>query len=62
MLHQLPTLEGGVNGALELSGLPGTLWSNFEEIKAILAFAVRVRPLAERNPLGILTNGPSVLR
>ena len=42
-----------------MSGLPGELWDTFEEIQAILEFAVRVRPLAERNLLGVLTHGPA---
>ncbi len=50
-------LLDGIESALELSGLPGELWDTFEEIQTILAFAVRIRPLAERNLLGVLTHG-----
>ena len=48
-----------MESALELSGLPGELWDTFEEIQTILEFAVRVRPLAERNLIGVLTHGPA---
>jgi predicted DNA-binding WGR domain protein len=48
-----------IEGALEMSGLPGELWNTFEEIQSILEFAVRVRPLAERNMIGVLTHGPA---
>ncbi|HWH68679.1 MAG TPA: AAA domain-containing protein, partial [Candidatus Sulfotelmatobacter sp.] len=48
-----------IESALELSGLPGELWDKFEEIQAILEFANRARPLAERELLGLLTQGPA---
>jgi len=35
------------------------LWNTFEEIQTILEFAVRVRPLAGRNLIGVLTHGPA---
>ena len=47
-----------IENALELSGLPGELWDTFEEIQTILEFAVKVRPLAQRQLLGVLTHGP----
>ncbi len=48
-----------IENALALSGLPGELWDTFEEIQAILEFAVRARPLAERNLIGVLTSTPT---
>lgn len=41
------------------AGSPGELWDTFEEIQTILEFSVRVRPLAERNLVGVLTHGPA---
>ena len=58
-LDQAEDLLDGIESALELSGLPGELWDTIGEIEAILDFAVRVRPLAERHLLGILTRGPA---
>jgi predicted DNA-binding WGR domain protein len=58
-LDQAENLLDAIESALELSGLPGELWDTFEEIQAILSFAVLVRPLAERNLLGVLTHGPA---
>ncbi len=58
-LDQAEDLLDGIESALELSGLPGELWDTFEEIQAILGFAVRARPLSERNLLGVLTHGPA---
>src|SRR5206468_4471985 len=58
-LDQAEDLLDVIESALELSGLPGELWGTFEEIQAILEFAVRVRPLAERNLLDVLTHGPA---
>ena len=58
-LDQAEELLDAIESALELSGLPGELWDTFEEIQAILEFAVRARPLAERNLLGVLTKGPA---
>jgi predicted DNA-binding WGR domain protein len=58
LLDQAEDLLDAIESALELSGLPGELWDTFEEIQAILEFAVRAHPLAERNLLGILTTGP----
>src|SRR5262249_30267088 len=43
-----------VENALELSGLPAELWDTFEEIRAILEFATRAAPLAQRNLLETL--------
>jgi predicted DNA-binding WGR domain protein len=57
-LDQAEDLLANIESALELSGLPGELWDTFEEIRAILDFAVRIRPLAERQLLGVLTHGP----
>jgi predicted DNA-binding WGR domain protein len=48
-----------IESALELSGLPGELWDTFEEIQTLLEFAVRLRPLAERDLTGVLTHGPA---
>ena len=58
-LDQAEDLLDAIESALELSGLPGELWDTFAEIQTILEFAVRVRPLAERNLLGVLTHGPA---
>ncbi|HLP77592.1 MAG TPA: WGR domain-containing protein, partial [Candidatus Paceibacterota bacterium] len=58
-LDQAEDLLDAIESALELSGLPGELWDTFEEIQTILEFAVRVRPLAERNLIGVLTHGPA---
>jgi predicted DNA-binding WGR domain protein len=58
-LDQAENLLDAIESALELSGLPGELWDTFEEIQTILEFAVRVRPLAERNLIGVLTHGPA---
>ena len=44
-LDQAEDLLDAIESALELSGLPGELWDTFEEIQAILEFAVRARPL-----------------
>ena len=58
-LDHAEDLLDAIESALELSGLPGELWDTFAEIQTILEFAVRVRPLAERNLLGVLTHGPA---
>ncbi|MGC3960000.1 MAG: hypothetical protein QM813_19355 [Verrucomicrobiota bacterium] len=58
-LDQAEDLLDAIESALELSGLPGELWDTFEEIQTILEFAVRVRPLAERNLISVLTHGPT---
>ena len=58
-LDRAEDLLDAMESALELSGLPGELWDTFGEIQAILEFAVRVRPLAQRNLLGVLTRGPA---
>src|SRR6185503_17197945 len=59
LLDEAEDLLDAIENALELSGLPAELWDTFEEIQAILEFAVRARPLAERNLLGVLANGPA---
>lgn len=56
-LDKAEDLLDAIENALELSGLPGELWDTFEEIHAILDFAVQVHPLAARNLLGVLANG-----
>jgi len=48
-----------IQRALTRSKLPSDLWDTFEEIQALLTFAVRVRPLAERGLLGALSTGES---
>lgn len=58
-LDQAEDLLDVIENALELSGLPGQLWDTFAEIRTILGFAVRLRVLAERNLIGVLTNGPA---
>src|SRR5215831_7038965 len=56
-LEEAEDLLDAIESALELSGLPGELWDTFEEIRTIVEFAVRARPLAERDLLGTLTSG-----
>lgn len=58
-LDRAEDLLDAIESALELSGLPGELWDTFEEIQAILGFALRIQPLAERNLLGVLTTSPA---
>jgi len=58
-LDQAEDLMDAIENALELSSLPGDLWDTFEEIQAILEFAVQARPLAERGMLGVLGKGPT---
>jgi predicted DNA-binding WGR domain protein len=56
-LDRAEDLLDAIESALELSGLPAELWDTFEEIQAILGFAVRAHPLVPRNLLGVLTKG-----
>ncbi len=58
-LDQAEDTLDAIENALELSGLPGELWDTFEEIQVIVDFAVRAQPLAERNLLVLLMNGPA---
>ncbi len=58
-LDQAEELLDAIESALELSDLPGELWDTFEEIRAILDFAARARPLAERNLLAVLAKSPA---
>jgi predicted DNA-binding WGR domain protein len=60
LLDNAEELLDAIENALELSGLPGELWDTFEEIHAILEFATRARPLAQRNMLAVLAGGPAV--
>jgi predicted DNA-binding WGR domain protein len=55
LIDRAEDLLDGIESALELSGLPGELWDTFDEIKAILEFALRVRPLADRSIVAMLT-------
>jgi predicted DNA-binding WGR domain protein len=59
LLDKAEDLLDAIESALELSGLPTELWDTFEEIQAILEFAVRAQPLAQRAMLGVLTKGPA---
>ena len=43
-----------LESALELSGLPAELWDTFTEIETILAFASRIRTLAEKDLITLL--------
>jgi predicted DNA-binding WGR domain protein len=61
LLDKAEQLLDAIENALELSGLPGELWDTFAEIQAILEFATRARPLAQRNMLGVLADGPSLI-
>ena len=58
-LDKADDLLDAIESALELSGLSAELWDTFEEIQAILEFAVRALPLAQRNLLGVLNHGPA---
>jgi hypothetical protein len=58
-LDQAEVLLDVIENALELSGLPGQLWDTFAEVRTLLEFAVRVRVLAERDLMGVLTQGPA---
>ncbi|HWX20733.1 MAG TPA: AAA domain-containing protein [Candidatus Binatia bacterium] len=58
-LDRVEDLLDAIESALELSGLPDELWDTFEEIQTILEFAVRVRPLAQRNLLSLLMGNPT---
>src|SRR5262249_29661642 len=55
LLDQVEDRVDAIENALELSGLSNELWDTFEEIQTILEFAVRVRPLAQRNLLCLLS-------
>jgi predicted DNA-binding WGR domain protein len=58
-LDQAEDLLDTLENALELSGLPADLWDTFAEIRALIEFAVRARPLAERQLLAVLMRGPT---
>jgi len=58
-LDQAEDLLDGIESALELSGLPNELWDTFAEAQALVDFAVRVQPLATRQLLDALPNGPA---
>ena len=59
LLDKSEDLLDGIESALELSGLPDEFRDTFEEVRAILEFAARVRPLAERGMAGVLANTPA---
>ncbi len=56
LLDQSEDLMDAVENGFELSGLDRELWGTLEQIRIILEFAVRARPLAERNLFGILND------
>ena len=56
LLDQAEDSLDAVENGLELSGLPREQWDTLEKIQAILGFAARARPLAERNLFGILND------
>lgn len=58
-LDEAETLLDAIENALELSGLPAELWDTFEEIQAVLEFASRALPLAERNLVSLLAKTPA---
>jgi predicted DNA-binding WGR domain protein len=58
-LDRAEDLLDAIESALELSELSGELWDTFEEIQAILEFAVRAQALVERNLQEVLINGPA---
>lgn len=53
-LDQAESRLDALESALELSGLPRELWDTFAEIEAILTFAARIRPLAEKDLIALL--------
>ncbi|MGN6385745.1 MAG: AAA domain-containing protein [Verrucomicrobiota bacterium] len=59
LLDKAEDLLDSLENALEFSGLPDELWDTFEEIQAILQFAVQARPLADRSLLGTLVSATS---
>ena len=56
LVDQAEDSVDAVENGLELSGLPRELWDTFEKIQAILDFASRTRPLAERNLFAIFND------
>ena len=56
-LDQVEDLLDAVTSGLELSGLPPELGSGLAELRSLLDVAVCLRPLADRDLLGILTRG-----
>jgi len=50
-------LLDSIENAMEAAGLPAEMWDSLDSVDAMLQFAVRARPLAERNLLGILSKG-----
>ncbi|HUA66093.1 MAG TPA: AAA domain-containing protein [Alphaproteobacteria bacterium] len=56
LLDQAEDLLDAVENGLELSGLNRELWNTLEQIRIILEFAVRAKPLADRNLFGILND------
>jgi predicted DNA-binding WGR domain protein len=61
-LDEAEDLLDGIENALELSGLPAELWDTFEEIEAILEYALRLQPLAERDLLKVLSDAEAARR
>jgi predicted DNA-binding WGR domain protein len=57
LLNKAEPMIESLEAALELSGLPSELWDTLEEIQAILKFAFRIQPLAERDQLALLDPG-----
>jgi superfamily I DNA and/or RNA helicase/predicted DNA-binding WGR domain protein len=53
-LDKAEALLENVESALEFSGLSGELWDTLDEVQTLLAFATRVRPLAEKDLLALL--------
>ena len=60
-LDQAEDLLDAIENALALSGLAAELRETFEEIQQLVDFAVRVRPLSERNLLAVLTDGEAAV-
>lgn len=56
-LDEAEALIDEIENALELSGLPPELWTTLDGVHAILEFAARARPVAERDLSGLFDRG-----
>lgn len=54
LLDELEPLVDSLESSLELSGLADDLWDTLPEIGAIIAYAQRISPLAQRGQLALL--------
>ncbi len=53
-LDRIEALVDSIESSLELSGLPPELWETLPKIEGVVAFAVQLRPLAQRDQLSLL--------